>query len=203
MNRLTFVCLLFSLLLYGCASETNTINYYKLGAVNKAFNPDNTGNGKSNRSNRSLIVIEPILLPDFLRQQGLVIQKTDHQLQISNNHRWAESLESAISRVVQSHLENQLPEYRFENQTGRWKLKPQFRLSIELAEFQVNNRESKVITSGRFWIFNQNEELVSKERFLIEESLSSNGYEHAISNLEITLNKLVDKLGSAIKVLAN
>jgi len=195
-----FGCLMMLLVLTSCASDTETVRYYKLGLVQN-ISEDNIlteVNEINDITERPLILIEPIILADFLRQQGLVIQKTDHQLQISNVHRWAENLESASSRIIRNHLENQLSDYRFENKNGRWKQKPKFRLSIELAEFQINNRENKVVASGQFWIFNKGGGLVSKDSFLIEESLSRNGYEHAISKLEVALARLSKLIGDVI-----
>lgn len=185
-------------LLTGCASDTVNVRYYKLGSVLKNSKTSDLTRMDKNKSvsERPLIIIEPISLADFLRQQGLVIQRTDHQLQISNIHRWAESLESSSSRVIQSHLESHLPGFRFESKNARWKTKPNFRISIELVEFQVNNRMAKVTTSGQFWIFDGDNNLINKEHFLLEESLNENGYEHAISRLEMTLlrlSKLISK----------
>jgi len=200
MIRVILGFLLIVFFLAGCASDTASIKYYKLGVVknNSAEEHSTPILEEKNPSKRPLILIEPIVLPDFLRQQGLVIQKTDHQLQVSNVHRWAENLESASSRVIQSHLENLLPEYRFENKSGRWKATPKFRLSIELTEFQVKNRENTVISSGRFWIFDEDGSLLTKESFLLEEPLSRNGYEHAIFQLGVTLERLAGLIGDGL-----
>ena len=185
----------------GCVTESSTIQYYKLGSSVMILEPldSNQPYPSIEIGNRPLILIEPIMLADFLRRQGLVIQKAKHQLQISNVHRWAESLEGASSSVILRQLEHSLPNYRFENQTGRWKARPKFRLSIQLSQFQVNNKKNQVVTSGKYWLFDEKRNLLAKQQFLIEEALSKNGYEHAISKLELSLVKLSKLISDSIR----
>ncbi len=184
-----YCCLM--IFLSSCASETTSVRYYKLGSGTISSMKTETVESKPvlNLADIPLIVIEPIRLADFLRQQGLVIQKSNHQLQISNIHRWAEDLTSASVRLIRSELENNRADYRFETQSGRWKTKPAFRLNIELEQFQINHNR-QTVTSGQFWIFDENKILIVKRKFLIKEKLTKNGYEHAISNLELSLVKL-------------
>ncbi len=174
-----------------CASESVTIKYYKLGGAENTSVVDKTVQVEAARP---LILIEPIQLADFLRQPGLVIQKTNHQIQISNIHRWAEDLQRASSRVIRKQLEVALPDYRFENQGVQWKARPQFRLTIELEQFHIVNHQKQVVASGRFWLFDSNKNLLLKKGFIFEESLNKNGYEHAVSKLELVLQKLSQQI---------
>jgi len=197
MNNKKIISLLVALMLSSCASETVNTKYYKLGSVDMNTDAE-TKNGvnnrevKSNVAKRPLLLIEPILLADFLRQPGLVIQKADHQLQISNVHRWAESLESAALRVLRIQLEKRLPNYRIENQNGRWKTPPKRRLSIELTQFQIDNNNNQVVSTGTFWLFDEQRNLLIKKGFDIQQPLLKNGYAHAISKLEFSLLKLAE-----------
>jgi uncharacterized lipoprotein YmbA len=195
MNRIITI-LLALLLLTSCASESVTIKYYKLGGLEKTLTGDHS---VQEATNQPLILIEPIQLTDFLRQPGLVIQKTNHQIQISNIHRWAEDLQRASSRIIRQQLEGALPEYRFENQSAQWKAKPLLRLTIELEQFHIINHQKQVITSGQFWLFDNNNSLLLKKAFSFEESLNQNGYEHAVSRLERVLHKLSKQIADDLQ----
>ncbi len=183
------------ILLSSCASDSITIQYYKLGGLGKK--PQLIEYDK-NRVQQPLILIEPIALADFLRQPGLVIQKTDHQLQISNIHRWSENLERATSRIIRKQLENSLPKYRYENQGIQWKNEPIYRLNVELEQFHIVNHQKQVVTSGQYWLFGKDKKLILKRTFNFEEPLSQNGYEHAVSKLELILNKLSKQIAESV-----
>lgn len=196
MNKI--IALFVVILLSSCASDSVTIKYYKLGAPDRL---SKTIEHDQNNVQRPLILIEPIALADFLRQPGLVIQKTEHQLQISNIHRWSEDLERATSRIIRNQLGNTLPKYRFENQGMQWKLKPKYRLSITLEQFHIVNHQKQVVTSGQIWIFGSDKTLLLKRAFSFEEPLNKNGYEHAVSKLELLMHKLSRQIAESVAAL--
>ncbi len=185
MNRL-ISSLIVLLILASCTNETATIRYYKLSGKTELINQLSTS--KSN-IDRPLVLIEPIILAEYLRRKGLVIQKNEYQIQISNIHRWAEELDRGTARLIREELEKSLVDFRVEDQNSRWKVKPSYRISIELNQFQVNHK-NQTVTSGQFWIFGKNRTIKAKKHFNFEIDLEQNGYEHAISKLEFSLEKL-------------
>ena len=194
MNRI--ITLLVVVLLSSCASDSVTIKYYKLGGPEKI---SQLIDYDQNKVQLPLILIEPITLADFLRQPGLVIQKTDHQLQISNIHRWSEDLERATSRIIRKQLQITIPDYRVEIQNTHWKAKPKFILNIELEEFHIVNHQKQVVTSGRFWLFGKDRTLLMSKSFRFAESMNKNGYEHAVSKLELSLRALSQMISKNFK----
>jgi len=185
MNR--FIVLLMSVfLIASCTNETATIRYYKLASNSSA--PEAVDNNAA-KNQQQLVILEPIILAEFLRRKGLVIQKNEYQIQISNIHRWAEELDRATARLIREELEKMLVGFRVEDQNSRWKLKPSFRISVELSQFQVNHK-NQTITSGQFWVFGKDRTLKVKKHFNFEIDLAQDGYEHAISQLELSLEKL-------------
>lgn len=184
--------------LSGCASDSVTIKYYTLGGQESSTQ---MVADDQNNVQRPLILIEPIAMVDFLRQPGLVIQKTEHQIQISNIHRWSEELARATSRIIRKQLEMALPKYRFENQGRQWKAKPKYRLNIELEQFHIINHHKQVVTSGQIWLFDDDRKLILKKVFSFEEPLNKNGYEHAVSKLELILNKLSQQITESVTAL--
>ncbi len=187
-------------LLSSCASDSVTIKYYKLGSQDKISQSTEL---TQSVASRPLVLIEPITLADFLRQPGLVIQKTNHQIQISNIHRWSEDLERASSRMILQQLELALPDFRFENQGVQWKARPWLKLSVEFNQFHIVNHQKKVVISGQFWLFDGDRTLLLKKKFEFEQSLNKNGYEHAVSKLELSLMAVSKMIVDGIKEQAH
>lgn len=190
---------LFIVFLFGCASEPNKIQYYELMSSNLANNSidNNTDTQTSKISQKPLIVLEAIKFSDFLKRQGIVIQSEKYKLQISNYHRWAENIESSSSRIVLSQLEKNLENYRFENHNGRWKVTPSYKINIEFYQFQIVQNKN-TITSGYFWIFDGENNLLEKQSFSYELPLEKKGYEYAISLLEKSLISMTKKISKMI-----
>jgi len=198
MNRFV-ACLLVAFLLASCTNETATIRYYKLAGNTQAL--DRLAHSDT-KTDQPLVLIEPIVLAEFLRRKGLVIQKNEYQIQISNIHRWAEELDRATARLIREELEKTLVDFRVEDQNSRWKLKPSFRISIELNQFQVNHK-NQTVTSGQFWIFGKNRVLKAKKYFNFELDLAQDGYEHAISQLERSLVKLSELIAIEVSEIVD
>ena len=192
-NALTLFLTL--LVLAGCSSKPEKLEYYSLSYPAKVLTKDSN---IRQVAEKELIVLEGVRLADFLRHQGLVMQTRDNKMHLSTTHRWAESLDEALNRVLIGHLENKLSDFRIESQNGRWKKKPTYRLSIELSHFHATEN-NQVITAGWFWLFDDDNDLLTKQRFYYELPLSQNGYLHAVENLNHSLEKLSDKVVTSIK----
>jgi uncharacterized protein len=179
-------------LLVSCATETRTVRYYKLQSISPSENTkveSHSNAGLPEKKGQNFVLIESIKLAEFLRRQGLVIQKSSHQLQVSELHRWAENLESSITRIIIAQLEVNTPLFRFENSSSLWKTKPAMRIGIEIEQFHVNEQR-QAVTSGLFRIMDSNRNFLSKRRFSFKHDLSKNGYENAVAQLELSLNEL-------------
>jgi len=186
--------LLILILLNACSSAPAKIEYYALHF--DQLNPPQ----KSADQTHELVIVEPVILAGFLRQQGLVVQTSDNQLHMSSQHRWAEQLDQALSRTIVGHLENNLPNYRFENQNGRWSEQPQYRINLSFSHFHTNANNEAVV-AGDFWILTNDNTLVRKERFYLAQPLARDGYSHAVDVLNRLLAKFVEEM--AAKVPAN
>ena len=185
--------LLVLLCLSACSSAPAKIEYYSLSydLHNKVVISTEAG------QSQQLIVLEPITLADFLRQRGLVVQTSEHKMHMSSQHRWAESLDLALSRTIMGHLENRLPQFRFENQNGRWSEQPEYRLNLSFSHFHTN-ANSEVVVAGNFWILTRNNQLIRKERFYLARTLEQDGFLHAVESLNQALAELASKI--AVKI---
>lgn len=108
MTRTALKCLMALLMLAGC-SDTPTLHYYQLTqpvAQNQPLAPD-----------APVLVIEPIMLADFLDTSALVLQRSDVELVRAQYNVWVEPLASQLGRNLRGYLQQQLPQVRIASQT--------------------------------------------------------------------------------------
>ncbi len=194
-NKLNYIfCLLLWGALTSCSSTPPQIKYYALDPLN--FNKADLSN-KLIEKKQKYLMLESVELAEYLHHQGLVLQTNENQYYLSTNHLWAENLATAISRNMLSHLETKLPQLRVESQSIGDLTIPDYRLKIEFSHFHPNHL-NQVVTAGHFWILNKDSQLISKETFLIQESLDKNGYLHAVEKLSQSTEKLADKISKKL-----
>ena len=91
-SRTFFACFT-TLLLLGCSSSPKT-HYYTF----------NTPPDARIAATGPLILIGPVTLPDLVDRPQLVLRSNDNQVEISDTHRWAQSLKSEIARALAANL---------------------------------------------------------------------------------------------------
>ena len=94
------------LALAGCASSGIGNSYYLLNAAQTADEQQTSHLNKSKQ-----LLVEPVVLADFLNQKFLVMQK-NNQLYVSEIHQWAEPLEGSITQAIAEELRIDLSDWR-------------------------------------------------------------------------------------------
>jgi len=89
------LAILIPLLLIGCSSSPKT-HYYTL---NSPPIPDTRSAAMG-----PVILIGPVTLPDLVDRPQLVLRSGDNQVEISDTHRWAQSLKSEVARTLAANL---------------------------------------------------------------------------------------------------
>jgi uncharacterized protein len=175
------------ILLIGCSSPAKKTYFYTLNT------PLNESMLINSSDETQLIVIQDIQLADYLRQQGIIVKQSENRLQVSNNHRWAESLDAAIAASLRASLENNMPgskEKRVELASRYLIAKPTLKVQIEITQFEIDNMRQRSVHTGRYWIRNANDQLLAQRRFNFSQTLSLNGFEHAVSKLQQSVHQL-------------
>ncbi len=201
MNKSIFVVKLVSaslclLATIGCSSPTIKTQFYTLS---QQTTPTQL---VDNQKQLGLIVIENIALADYLRQQGIAVKQSASRLQISSNHRWAESLEGALARSLRSELESNLENHRIELVNRHWQTKAKYTIKIEVTQFEVDNTTRNTVHSGRYWIHNQSGVVIGQRRFNISLALAKSGFEGAVKNLQQSVVQLGELLSEDINQLS-
>jgi len=89
------LAIIIPLLLLGCSSSPKT-HYYTLNSLPI---PDTRS-----AATGPAILIGPITLPDLVDRPQLVLRSGDNQVEISDTHRWAQSLKSEVARTLAANL---------------------------------------------------------------------------------------------------
>lgn len=192
MNKLLVVIIFFCIsLISGCSSQPHRVKYYSLSLSRDA-------SSEQQLVAKNLVVIEPIVLAQYLNYENLLFQVNENELNIALGARWSEKLDDSIFRVLAGLMENKLPAYRFEKQNHRWVKKPEYRIRIEFEHFHPTY-QGETVTGGYFWVFDSANNLKEKKRFYIRVALDKNGYLHAVSKLDESLVILSEQVVQSLK----
>lgn len=185
------VCIAF---LTSCTTTTEPAHYYSLSLLK-----NNQATTISTRQNQQLpkIAIGPIHLSSFLRQEGLVMQLGEHQLYTANYHLWAEPLEEAINKRLVNQLNQLNKDYHFVLANHHWNNNILFNLRLEFENFHATD-SAKIISSGQYWLYDQNKQIKLNEKFNISDVLIEDGYLHSVEKLKQSLTKLSQKISTSI-----
>ena len=194
-RQLLIVCLIS--IFSGCASTPIIVNYYTLNSIETINKPNRPIVA---REQTPTVLVSPVKLADFLATGALVMQLKSHQIQLSNQHRWADNLSDAITRSLLANLTKTVSDYHFEKNELHWKDNAQASIHINLEQFTVL-ADHTVLTSGSFWLLNKHNKLMTKHSFEIVKSLTKDGYNHAVAQLESSLIILAQKIESSFKSL--
>ncbi|MDQ7048779.1 MAG: ABC-type transport auxiliary lipoprotein family protein [Enterobacterales bacterium] len=195
---MTRILIIFSLIIFSlaCANSPKQIHYYKLSSA-KTLPVAQQSKKTPQEMTRPLVILKSVELANYLRRQGLMMETSAHQLQISNRNQWAEDLEGAVTRLMLNGLSAQLTEYRFEDNDRLNGDKETYQLKISLEQFHIG-RDSQTITTGHFWLYDHQGKILAKQGYSLNRSLKEDGYDHAVDQLEKSLQELVDLIAMEI-----
>ena len=176
-------------MLVGCASSSSSnLNYYLLVSGNSGI----TGAIQANEP-RPLLLLGEVTLTELLRQSSLLVQLEDHQMHYALQHIWAEPLEEAIPRVLLKDLRQRSNDFNFERGSTEWFGKETYRLKIQIDQFYPN-AEQQVVLSGRYWLTTVEGDKAIARDFLLTDTLSQDGYGHAVVKMRRLVTLLADSL---------
>ncbi len=189
-TRNSFVALVFFALV-ACASKPVEEHYYSL-----VLAADQAGTTVKDDNAGAHLIVGPVHLPAYLNNRGLGIAVGANQIRTANHHFWAEPLDEAISKVLVLDISRLLDNVVVERDTGRWTAAGDCRLRLEFDRFHATD-ESSVVSSGRYWVASS-EASIGRE-FHIANSLSADGYGHAVETLRQSLGTLAAKIAATVE----
>lgn len=192
MKRALILFSLSIILLSACTSNnTPKTQYYLLNSPTLNTSVGNTNSASIiNNTNTPTITVNVLELPDYLKQPGLVLQLSDHQLHYSNFHMWAETLKTSVAHTLAQDL-NTIDQYNH-HVISAIASRPtdDTELVIEITAFHATH-QSQVILAGSYWLQESKiPRLVKKHNFKLMVALTVDGYPHAVHKMRQAITLL-------------
>jgi len=200
MMRITFGCLLISvLLLQACSSAPNTTRYYLLNNY-QTFDESKSKASLEGQPATQKQVAVSVNLAEYLNQPSLVLQIEEHQIHYSLFHVWAEPLLLGTTKSLLFDLNAQGHALRFVGAQTALGEQPSAYLDVNVEYFHVTS-DSRVILSGQY-SFSESESnvVLFSEPFSFEQNLPADGYEASIVQMRRLVSELARDLVSKVEV---
>ncbi|RVU41756.1 hypothetical protein EOE67_00730 [Rheinheimera riviphila] len=152
----------------GCSS-VQELNFYQL--------PQQANTAASASMDAAVIVVEPVMVANYLNTNALILQTSDVQLVKTSQHQWAEALDQQLTRLLQQQLAAALPGHRV---TDRAPQGPQQRLLVQVEQFH-GTEQGRVLVSGKYSLVNG--EHTIQQRFALELAQPEDGYPAMVATL--------------------
>lgn len=177
----------------GCASNPTPDNYYSL-SVGSGDQP-----GARTQSDALVrLTMATIELPQFLRQQGLVMQMGAHRIESASHHLWAERLDDAIANVLVVDIMAQSDAIVVERNAGHWSGESDCTLRVEFDGFHATDA-SRVVTKGRFWLYSDQDSRKLVNEFDYSGRLARDGYPQVVAQLRASVSRVAAGIVSEIE----
>jgi uncharacterized lipoprotein YmbA len=168
----------------GCSS-VQELNFYQL--------PQQANTAASASMDASVIVIEPVMVANYLNTNALILQTSDVQLVKTSQHQWAEALDQQLTRLLQQQLTTALPGHRV---TDRAPQGPQQRLLVQVEQFH-GTEQGRVLISGKYSVVNG--EHTIQQRFALELAQPEDGYPSLVATLGTGWQQVVSEISQLFK----
>ncbi len=125
-----------SLLLSACSSPVEMF-YYQL--------PQLSQNQQQLAVNAPVLVVEPVMVANYLNTNALILQTSEVELHKTVQHQWAEALDQQLTRLLLQQLALALPGYRV---TDRAPQGPHSRVLVQVEQFHGSS-QGLAMVAGR------------------------------------------------------
>lgn len=115
------------------------------------------------KGNGPVIAIMPISIPSYLNRPQIVMREKGARLQISENHRWAENLDKAVSRVLASSLTDNLSSVNGVAVPLKLGIHPDYTIQLDISRFEGNVNE--YLELDAFWTLQKNGKKILQASF--------------------------------------
>ncbi|KXI27616.1 PqiC family protein [Paraglaciecola hydrolytica] len=167
--------------LSACSTKPLDVNYYVLS-------PPKPVEHIKHKDDVRQVKLNKIMLADYLRQSSIAMQVAENQMYFSRQDVWAESLETAILSALLRDL-NQNTTIQYSSYQSPDTHTDNISLTIHIESFHASDK-SKVVSSGRYWLFDPIKPKKLEKPFYFSLTLEQDGYSHAISQQRQLLSLL-------------
>ena len=185
-----------TLFLSGCIhTESKPIYFYRLTA-------DTGINSKQpalslDKAENPMVGLGPIHIPEYLDRPQMVIAVTDHQYRLSEDHRWAESLDQNISLALFEALPSQLGTDRIVRYPWPQRLVIDYQIGIDILEFNVDANNQSRLTAQ--WFIKRKDQSTIDKRFDCRIPSSNTDYDLMVETQSQCLSKLGREIANTLR----
>jgi len=181
-------------LLAGCGSSP-TVYFYTLSAESAA------GAGSNMASSQLRISVGPISIPEVVDRPQMVVRSGPNQVELVEEHRWAESLNSEVPRVIAENLSRLLSTDQVWAYPQHVKGAVDYKVSVDIQRFDSMTGQSVAIEA--LWSIKR----VSQEgdeskvgRSNVQQPVSGQGYEALAEAHSRALAAICGEIADAIRL---
>ncbi len=185
-----FCTVLLALLLTSCVGKTPPSTFYLLEPLAKSL-PDQP----HTNSAKWLIALTPVKIPGYLDRSQLISATDKNSYSLDELHRWAESLDENLTRVVRQDLAVLIPAevVLSSNSLAR---QASLKLSINILEFHVDPQGQARLNAE--WQVSRGEEVVSSQHNEYHAMASRDDVQLKVQALNQCILQLNQALASSI-----
>jgi uncharacterized protein len=190
------VGLILAMLLLGC-SRTPSVKYYTLQAAQSPT----LGSRELGNMDESGVGIGPVRIPDYLDRFQIVSRSGSDSLEIDDFHKWAEPLESNITRTMVQNLSALLPQSAVMGFPWRQTVPLKYQIPLEILSFEGDDQQ-KVSLLARWQVHDQIvKKIVTTRESRIMVETADLSYKSLVEAQSQALAELSEEMADAIQEL--
>ncbi|MBS3964207.1 MAG: membrane integrity-associated transporter subunit PqiC [Methylomonas sp.] len=177
----------------GCAGTTPPAAFYLLEPATPL------GQGREDAATSwPTVIVAPVRIPRYLERPHMVIAEGSGSYRLDEFHRWAESLDDNITRVMIQELSAQVPAHIVSDR-GSPVADARFRLSVTVLAFHVDAAESRANFDVQ-WRISQGEEVIAKRHAAYRAPVAGNDATARVAALNDCLSQLNRDIADALNL---
>lgn len=178
------------LIVSGCSTNAPTHFYVLSPAAQVVPEGQNSLEGDS-----ETIGLEPIVIPQYLSRSEIVTRSSEHELTISDTHKWAEPLEDGMGRALVNDISPILTNKRLvllptTKKVGR-------RLKVNIDHFEREGDEVALVTSWYLKGAEIDRDLMQSSS--VKSSCEAEGYPATVACMSAAVAQLSEKIASSLR----
>jgi len=195
-HRHRFAPVVFAVILAGCATSPSP-RFYQLHSLQDR----NPLPSDPSSSQPIVLAIGPVHIPDYLDRPQIMTRVGDNELKLWEFHRWAESLESDVARVLVDDISGLLPADHFS--VVRWvpylnhQRPASCRVEVFVERFEGTLGDS-VVLKAQWIVFDQESSVLLRKGTLTGELVAGDHHDALAASMSQALGTLSRDIGEGV-----
>ncbi|MBE9537643.1 MAG: membrane integrity-associated transporter subunit PqiC [Proteobacteria bacterium] len=140
--------------------------------------------------------VGPIEIPEYLNRNALVYNREGNRLHIANFERWAEPLDSSISRVIRLNLASLLDTQNVQSFPWSKSDAPQYGVEVTVLNLDANDQRARLVAEWHIYRAQKNRATILRRVIELDYTMSAGAVTAAevapaYSNLLLQLSEII------------